>query len=118
MFNRSSRVRSYNGFRNSNRRRVSNRHSAQSIHESKYIKKASGTIEQKIYNPVNSFESMPFDPIIKQNLVRMGFQAPTQIQDTSIIPVLEGKNVVGIANTGTGKTAAFLIPLMHNGFCG
>ena len=42
-----------------------------------------------------------------------GFSAPTPIQDRTIPHILRGADVVGIANTGTGKTAAFLIPLIH-----
>ena len=44
--------------------------------------------------------------------VSKGYTIPTPIQDQTIMPILEGKDVIGIANTGTGKTAAFLIPLL------
>jgi superfamily II DNA/RNA helicase len=50
--------------------------------------------------------------MLKQNIVNMGFVHPTAIQDQAIQPILEGRDVIGIANTGTGKTATFLIPLL------
>jgi superfamily II DNA/RNA helicase len=54
---------------------------------------------------------------IKKNVISKGFTEPTPIQEQAIPHLLLGKDVVGIANTGTGKTAAFLIPLLdkvHN----
>ncbi|HCZ08288.1 MAG TPA: ATP-dependent RNA helicase, partial [Flavobacteriales bacterium] len=44
----------------------------------------------------------------------MGFEMATPIQSLAIPPTTEGKDVIGIAQTGTGKTAAFLLPTMHN----
>ena len=49
---------------------------------------------------------------MKKNIVEKGYQDPTPIQDRAIPQVLRGLDIVGIANTGTGKTAAFLIPLI------
>ena len=51
--------------------------------------------------------------IIKRNISTRGYTTPTPIQDQTIPLILEGKDVIGIANTGTGKTAAFLIPLLN-----
>ncbi|MDP3646327.1 MAG: DEAD/DEAH box helicase [bacterium] len=53
------------------------------------------------------------DTRLKHNVARKGYVIPTPIQDHAIPIVLEGKDIVGIANTGTGKTAAFLLPLIH-----
>jgi len=50
---------------------------------------------------------------IKQNLETMGFRRPTDIQYKSIPPILKGEDVLAIAQTGTGKTAAFAIPIIH-----
>ena len=50
---------------------------------------------------------------LKKNIADKGYMTPTPIQDQVIPLILEGKDVVGIANTGTGKTGAFLIPLMN-----
>lgn len=50
---------------------------------------------------------------IKTNILNKGYTTPTPIQDQVIPYVLEGRDVIGIANTGTGKTGAFLIPLVN-----
>lgn len=52
------------------------------------------------------------DPRIKHNVGKKGYATPTPIQDKAIPHILEGRDIVGIANTGTGKTGAFLIPLL------
>jgi superfamily II DNA/RNA helicase len=56
---------------------------------------------------------MGLDERVVANLKVMGIEMPTAIQDGSIPLVIEGKDIVGLANTGTGKTAAFLLPLIH-----
>lgn len=48
-----------------------------------------------------------------QNILHKGYQTPTPIQDKGIPAIMQGHDVIGIANTGTGKTAAFLIPLIE-----
>ena len=48
-----------------------------------------------------------------QSLTRAGFEHPTPIQARAIPPALEGKDVIGTAATGTGKTAAFLLPIIE-----
>ncbi len=50
---------------------------------------------------------------IKRNIAEKGYKIPTPIQDQSIPFILEGRDVIGIANTGTGKTGAFAIPLLN-----
>jgi len=52
------------------------------------------------------------DPRIKHNIGQKGYATPTPIQDKAIPHILLGRDIVGIANTGTGKTGAFLIPLL------
>lgn len=49
---------------------------------------------------------------LKRNISERGYKTPTPVQDRAIGPILEGRDLIGIANTGTGKTAAFLIPLI------
>ena len=72
--------------------------------------------EIPVYQPVHSFESFAFQAEILQNVLRRGYSVPTAIQDQAIPYLLEGKDVVGLAHTGTGKTAAFLIPLINKAF--
>lgn len=59
------------------------------------------------------FEDYRIAPEIKQNLERLGFKRPTDIQYKSITPILRGEDVLAIAQTGTGKTAAFAIPVLN-----
>lgn len=59
------------------------------------------------------FEDYSIATEIKQNLETMGFRRPTDIQFKSIPPILKGEDVLAIAQTGTGKTAAFAIPIVH-----
>jgi len=51
---------------------------------------------------------------LKANIEKKGYVTPTPIQDQAIPHMLEGRDLIGTANTGTGKTAAFLIPLINN----
>jgi ATP-dependent RNA helicase RhlE len=60
-----------------------------------------------------SFENLGLDPRLMKAVGSMGYTVPTPIQREAIPLVLEGRDVVGIAQTGTGKTAAFVLPLMQ-----
>jgi ATP-dependent RNA helicase RhlE len=66
------------------------------------------------YNAPRSFEEMPIHPKLKQNIADLGYENPTEIQDKTFETVADIEDVIGIANTGTGKTGAFLIPIIHN----
>jgi len=68
--------------------------------------------EAKQENTHQSFNDFKISDQLKNNILQRGFQKPTPIQDKAISSVLEGRDLIGIANTGTGKTAAFLIPLI------
>ncbi len=59
------------------------------------------------------FDDYFIAPDIKKSLDKMGFKKPTDIQFKSIPPILKGEDVLAIAQTGTGKTAAFAIPILH-----
>ncbi len=59
------------------------------------------------------FAKYPFGPEIQRNLAKMGFHKTTDIQYKSIPAVLKGEDVLAIAQTGTGKTAAFALPVIH-----
>lgn len=65
------------------------------------------------YSISNDFADFNILDEIKQNIANRGYISPTPIQDQIIPHILQNRDVVGIANTGTGKTAAFLIPLLH-----
>ena len=59
------------------------------------------------------FDSFNLDPIIRENIRAFGYETPTPIQKQAIPAVMEGRDVIGLAQTGTGKTAAFALPLLH-----
>lgn len=59
------------------------------------------------------FDEYSISPDIKTNLKKLGFKRPTDIQYKAIPPILKGEDVLAIAQTGTGKTAAFAIPVIH-----
>lgn len=80
-----------------------------------FVKKASNINEEK-YVPLKMFSDLPIADKLKRNIFEHGYTHPTQIQEQTIPYLLEGRDVIGIANTGTGKTAAFLIPLVHKVF--
>jgi ATP-dependent RNA helicase RhlE len=83
------------------------------IHHSKYINKNVESIIEEEVPVTNSFEDFGLDPALLRNVIQHGYETPTPIQDQAIPLIMEGKDVVGLANTGTGKTAAFLLPLIN-----
>ena len=60
-----------------------------------------------------NFKELGLCPPLLQAIEEMGYEEPTPIQKMSIPPVLEGRDLVGSAQTGTGKTAAFALPCIH-----
>lgn len=59
------------------------------------------------------FSDLDLHPVLNASIQKLGFDEPTPIQEATIPPLLEGRDVAGLAQTGTGKTAAFLLPLME-----
>jgi len=78
-----------------------------------FIKKATGVLDETTYTPQNRFANFEIVEALKQNIANKGYSHPTPIQDKAILPILEGRDLIGLATTGTGKTAAFLIPLIN-----
>jgi ATP-dependent RNA helicase RhlE len=109
-----SRRSSFGGGGGGNNRRSSggNKRRGQYIDPTRFVKVAQPVTAEE-YTPTNRFEDFAVNDKIKANLSAKGYTMPTPIQDQAIPMVLEGKDIVGIANTGTGKTAAFAVPLLH-----
>jgi ATP-dependent RNA helicase RhlE len=84
----------------------------QYINPAKFIK-AAIPVEEENYVATNSFSDFNINPVLKRNLEFSGYLEPTPIQDQTIPAALEGRDVIGVAHTGTGKTAAFAVPLLH-----
>ena len=80
---------------------------------SRYVRKAVEKVAEEEYVPKNDFSELNISPQLKKNILNRGYIRPTPIQDQAIPVILEGKDLLGIANTGTGKTASFLIPLIE-----
>lgn len=81
-----------------------------------FVKKAIQTTETEVFNPKHRFADFEMHSKLKANVAAAGYVHPTPIQDGTIPHILNGRDVIGIANTGTGKTAAFLLPLIHKTF--
>jgi len=60
-----------------------------------------------------NFETFNFDPSIMAGVRAIGYATPTPIQLKAIPPILQGRDVIGLAQTGTGKTAAFALPILQ-----
>lgn len=65
------------------------------------------------YVPKHKFADFELCSELKNNIIGRGYTLPTPIQDEAIPEIINGRDVVGIANTGTGKTGAFLLPLIN-----
>ncbi|OHA83815.1 MAG: hypothetical protein A2937_01955 [Candidatus Yonathbacteria bacterium RIFCSPLOWO2_01_FULL_47_33b] len=85
----------------------------QHIDISRFINKTVITEEAVVFVPEHLFKDFNIDARLKANILTKGYNEPTPIQDRVIPHILHGQDVVGIANTGTGKTAAFLVPLIN-----
>jgi ATP-dependent RNA helicase RhlE len=78
----------------------------------KFVNRAVERVEEA-YVPTHTFNDFALSDKTKATLEFLGFTTPSAIQDQAITPALEGRDVIGLANTGTGKTAAFLLPIIE-----
>lgn len=90
----------------------SSRPQAPQINPNRFINKAQD-IDTPEYQAVHSFADFKLQPKLLANILEKGFDKPMAIQDQAIGPIMAGKDFLGLANTGMGKTAAFLIPLIN-----
>ena len=60
-----------------------------------------------------SFDTFNFSPAIMAGIQAAGYENPTPIQSKAIPPILQGRDLIGLAQTGTGKTAAFALPILQ-----
>jgi superfamily II DNA/RNA helicase len=82
------------------------------IDPSRFIKVAQ-PVTAESYAAINTFKDFNLHPTLQANLDAKGYVAPSPIQDQAIPVALTGKDVIGIASTGTGKTAAFALPALN-----
>lgn len=83
------------------------------IDVSRFISKATIIEKEEIYLPTHTFSDFKIEARLKANIAQKQYIFPSPIQDKAIPHALEGRDILGIANTGTGKTAAFLIPIIN-----
>ena len=88
-----------------------NRRMGQYIDPARFVK-AAKPLETVEYIAKFKFSDFAVDDLIKRNVASKGYITPTPIQDQTIPLALEGRDVIGIASTGTGKTAAFALPIL------
>lgn len=104
-------------FRNSSPRGRSfprnGRRFSEKIDVSKFIQRSTVTETAVVYKAQNSFDDFSFNQKLQHNLKIKEYSTPTPIQDQAIQPILKGRDLIGLANTGTGKTAAFLLPMIE-----
>ncbi len=86
---------------------------AKSINPSRFINKAKPVAEEIPFQPLHTFADFNFSPALQSNIDAKGYVNPTPVQDEAIEPLLAGRDLIGLANTGTGKTAAFLLPILQ-----
>ncbi len=77
------------------------------------LQSESSAAPEAAYQQINSFADFGLDPRLTANVQKSGYTTPTPIQDQTIPLLLQGRDVIGLANTGTGKTAAFALPLIN-----
>lgn len=111
-FNSTRRPGGYNRFGGGNRKRSF----SESIDVSKYINHGTGQSLKSAPEILHTFSDFNLSPAIKENLKKRNYNTPTPIQDQSIEHILNGRDLIGLANTGTGKTATFLLPLIDKVF--
>ncbi len=85
----------------------------QYINPERFVNKAVAVVEEVKYVPEHRFSDFGFLPALQQNINSKGYEHPTPVQDGAIKPAMAGRDVIGLANTGTGKTAAFTLPIIH-----
>ena len=83
---------------------------------SKYINKNPEEIVEEIFLPTVRITELNIIEKLKTNILQKGYKDLTPIQDKTIPLILEGKDIIGVANTGTGKTGAFLIPMINKAY--
>ncbi len=93
--------------------RSGRRNGQQYIDPAKFVNAATPIAEEVAYVPANQFDGFGFDNRVLASIKARNYGNPTPIQDQSIPHVLTGRDLIGLANTGTGKTAAFLLPILH-----
>ncbi len=84
----------------------------QYIDPARFVQVATAS-EVEAYQAIHKFADFELHALLQKNLEKKGYVTPSPIQDQAIPVALSGQDVIGIASTGTGKTAAFALPMIH-----
>lgn len=84
-----------------------------SFDPSQFINKNPVEVKEEVYKAKNTFATFGLNKKIVDALHSMGIKIPSPIQDQVIPEIMDGHDVIGLAETGTGKTAAFLVPVLE-----
>lgn len=107
----------YPKFKQNNRRfapkQLPNHKLIEAIRDVEIINSIKKDNADEVYTSKNGFSDFEIARELKDNIAYKKYLQPTPIQDQAIDHILKGRDLIGIANTGTGKTAAFLIPLIN-----
>lgn len=117
----------FSGGNSGNHRRSSNfrrsfktnsgpRRRGEKIDISLFVQKSEEMKPETVTKIDNTFLDFGFTNLLQENLKKRNYVTPTPIQDQSIKKIMDGRDIIGLANTGTGKTAAFLLPMIHKVF--
>jgi superfamily II DNA/RNA helicase len=93
-------------------RRPARKNNKQTIDPARFIKAAEPMLNSE-YQTTHEFADFAMHPLLKANVTAKGYVVPSEIQDKTNALGLAARSVVGIANTGTGKTAAFALPILN-----
>ena len=94
------------------KKRYSGKNNVSTINPALLVKQAV-SVEETPFIAEQNFSEMPLSQSLKNNIKRKGYIEPTEIQQKSINELISGRNLIGVAATGTGKTGAFLIPVIE-----
>ncbi len=86
---------------------------ASTLDPSLLVKEANHALVEKVFRSDRLVSELPIDSKLKQTLASKGYEKPTEIQDRTLEILMERRDLLGIAQTGTGKTGAFLIPIIE-----
>ncbi len=84
-----------------------------SFDPSEFINTNPVELKEEVYVAKNKFSTFGLNARLVKTIQKMGIETPSPIQDQIIPEILDGRDVIGLAETGTGKTAAFLVPLIE-----
>lgn len=105
-------ARTKTGQRRTNNNRSAKKHRGQYIDPARFVRTAT-MAEAEVYTPQHKFTDFALNDVLQANLKNKGFTTPSPIQDQTIPAAIDGKDIIGIASTGTGKTAAFALPMLE-----